>query len=268
MSSVVDQWRQEDVDSFLALDTDLKPPSDNQLLMQGLLFGQGSAEPVGGNSIDWWNQERARLIDEAWNIRDSHPVYKSLKADPSFRAAWTVFERNRKMAFRQPQSSKLTSPATPFVFLHDFVQYASYSTKFPRLSEKSNWGAYAGRRRKAARRAHELIELMDEGISLNDYFENKQLQAGLRKLTKQLLATERKDYGGARWVQRWVLKSLAYNLFMHCELQSPAVVTHFARMVGYSIETKTAQRYFREAERRRRADLAVALRSGQKITKT
>ncbi len=56
-----------------------------------------------------------------------------------------------------------------------------------------------------------------------------------------------------------MLKGLAQMLVSSCALQSPGVITHFARMVGIPCESRTAQRYCNEAGAWWEARMAEAL---------
>jgi hypothetical protein len=247
-------WRWEDFDSFLALDAELQPPTQNALLSDLLRLGE---KVPTSSAMEWWRGEQARLVDAAWAARRSHPIYKSLQADPNFRAAALVFERRRRAA----KGGELSSPSAPFLFLREFVRHVGYSYQFSRGARLSNYGAHADRRRAALRHAQALRDLLDRGVGFRDFFDTENCRTLLKKLCEELPQIKRKDYEGKRRAERWVLKGFASSLLTHCNLSSPAVITHFARMVGLACETKTAQRYCAEAAKRRRELLAAALLS-------
>lgn len=251
-STKLGPWRWEDFESFLALDAEVQPRTQNELL-SGLL-SLGEKAPTSG-AMEWWHKEQARLVDAAWAARRSHPVYKSLQADPNFRAAELVFQRRRKAA----TSGNLVSEGAPFLFLREFVRHVGYAYQFRHGSNLSNYGAHADRRRAALKHAKALRELFDWGVSFRDYFDTENCRRLLKKLCEELPQVKRKDYEGKRRAERWVLKAFASSLVTYCNLSSPAVITHFARMVGLACETKTAQRYCAEATKRHQELLAAAV---------
>ncbi len=245
----VDDWR-----SFIALDVELQPPESERNALASLLRGRGGL--LGGlgqlRLNDAETKARSERIEAAWAVRRAHPVYRTLTQDPNFRQAWKIFERRHKAA----ETGELAADTAPFVFLREYVESAGFAYQRCGRASDAKYGAHAKRRRSAARHALALTQLLDAGIRLSDYSDTVALRGLLRKLTEQMQSTKRKEYGGQRDAERWVLKGLAQSLIIGCDLRSPAVLTHFARMVGVSCEPKTAQRYCSEAAERWRAALA------------
>lgn len=237
-------WLSKDYENFIALDVELKSetPAAGGLMSLSSLVGKSDDEAQKA-------AEFQKKLEGAWAVRRAHPVYKALQADPNFRAAWSAFESSKKRS----ASAGLKSPTAPFVFLREYVKYAGHYYSFgkPRLHSKGySYGPSAKRRRQATKHATELVSLIDQGVRLSDYSKTPTLRSLLKDLLSELAATSRKSYGGARENERWVLNSLAHSLYVYCGLKSPAVVTHFARMVGASCEEKTAQRYCNQQARK------------------
>lgn len=242
----VGPWLSRDYDGFIALDVELK--SETLAAEGGLSLASLLRKPEDGALKAAEFRER---LESAWAVRRAHPVYKELQANPNFRAAWSAFENSVKRS----TSVKLTSPNAPLLFLREFVTYAGHYYRFGKPPPKLPWrrdvhGPSAKRRRQATKHATELVSLLDQGIRLDDYAKNRSLHTLLKELISELAATTRKPYGGRRQHERWILTSLAGSLYMYCGLKSPAVLTHFARMVGASCEEKTAQRYCNEQARK------------------
>jgi hypothetical protein len=217
-------------------------------------------------------QRISEIVEEAWAARRAHPVYRQLRRDPNFVAAWKVFERAQK----NTDIKKLASPTAPFSFLREFVERAGSVYEFSSLvkvasqnknqasQNKNRYGATAERRRRAAKRAVELRGLIAKGVRLEDYMDTRTLDSLLGRLVEELAAASRKKYGGKREFARNELKGLAFSLLARCGLRSPAVVSHFARMVNVPCDEKTAQRYCNEAANKWRLMLARALRDTDK----
>jgi hypothetical protein len=237
-------WSDDDWKDFLALDVELQPPRRNTL--SGLLG-------IGGLEQYREHQQRTELVAAAWKARHSHQVYKALVDDLNFRQAWNVFERRRKVA----GEGKLAAHNAPFVFLHEMVEHAGYAYQLRKGPDVSR-GGHAKRRRAATRHADALTALLSSGIRMKDYIDTDRLRTLLKRLSDEMRTTRRKDYGGKRYMARWLLKGLAYALVMKFDLRSPAIVCHFARMVDLACETKTAQRYCAEAEKEWRRRLIAA----------
>lgn len=247
----VGPWRREDYESFLALDCELKPPPAKPT-MTGLLgnvldYQNFLARPLATREqqLDDANKERQRLIDDAWEVRRAHPVYQWLSKDANFKAAWRVFENRRKEA----SDGKLAKPTVVFEFLQQFVTFAgsAYITSSRPVTSKS--GGHTNDRRSAIKHADALGTLLSNGVELDDYSETQRLGKLLKKLSTELRKTKRKKYGGARAVERSILKSFAMIMTVCCGLKSPAILTHFANMVGLSCDEKKAQRYCDEAQK-------------------
>ncbi len=250
-------WSTEDWNSFLALDVELKPPKKEPQslasLLGGGLLGLGGPSRVEPSTDDLVAREA--VIESAWIVRRAHPVYRSLSKEPNFRQAWKIFERHRKAA----KHGKLAADTAPFVFLHELVQFAGFAHRIRDSGRRRSYGAHAKQRRSAVIHSKALMELIEEGIKLHDYGETATLRVLLQKLSSQLESTKRKAYEGERGEERWVLKGLAQMLVSSCALQSPGVITHFARMVGIPCESRTAQRYCNEAGAWWEARMAEAL---------
>ena len=233
-------WLAEDYDSFLALDTDLRPPPPSHVSLSGLMaggldqggvglggFGLGGGPAVFTRLSDLvapipadehqWTLRRLELIEQAWLVRQRHPIYKWLKKKREYLAAWSVWER----AIKQRRSPTITSPTASFVFIREFVQYAGFAYMLRQEPKRKALGAHANRRRKAAKYARDLDALLNEGIRLNSYTDTSTLRSLLGRLISELSAISRKEYGGAREHERWLLKSFALSLITGCGLKSP-----------------------------------------------
>lgn len=245
-------WSRDDVQHFLTLDVELRPGSKVAAPPNVILGLVGT--PLDEAGRVWWDREQTRLVDEAWAARLSHPVYKILAADLNFRAAVRIFEQRRKVA----KDGRLTQPTTPFQFLRIVVEYAENAYRW-RDQTDSGYGARSKRRSSAIKHAKALCDLVQLGVSLDNYEDTRRLYGLLQKLQDELPKVKRKGYGGARDATRWILKNFARSLAVYCGLQSPGIVTHFARMVDLRCETKTAQRYCAEAKRYYQELMAEAL---------
>ena len=239
-------WSSDEWKEFVALDTDLRA-TRSELNSLSALYGLGEL------AQERLHQQRADLIAAAWKARHSHPVYKTLAAEPNFRQAWKVFEARRKTDAR----GNLAADNAPFIFLREIVECAGFTYQFRDAPDVTR-GGHAKRRRAAVKHVDALTALLASGIHLKDYVDNDGLRALLKKFGDELRSTRRKDYGGKRYISRWVLKGLASMLVIRLDLRSPAIICHFARMVGIACETKTAQRYCSEAAKTWRDRLAVA----------
>ncbi len=258
--SQLPKWSREDVQSFLALDVECTPTPRTNLLSRGLLGGFGVDGGTAGSAFAQGEEERLKdekraLIEKAWAARRAHPVYRSLRKNREFLAAWDLFERRRKGAKEGP----LTSDTCSLVFLREFAQFAWFARTWPKPEGKKRSGANARRRHSAMSHASKLVELIGLGVRIDDYAANQTLLKLLNQLNDQLRSTRRKEYGGERENERWALRSLAFNLVMYFRLKSPAILTHYARMVGYQCEEKTARRYLLEAESRWSGLVAASL---------
>jgi hypothetical protein len=249
---IIGPWRSDDWQSFLSLDVELPPPRPPNTLA-GLL---GTRAPFGGLELAWRAEQREAQLAAAWAARCAHPVYKALQQDLHFRQAWKVFDG----AHRRAKEGKLASDTTPFQFLHEYVWFAGHAFQIPRSTATTKYGPSIERRRSAVKHAAALSELLGAGVALKSYSDTEALEALLKQLRAELTAMKRKRYGGARSFERSILKGFAHALIVHCELKSPAVVTHFARMVSVACEPKTAQRYCNEAAKQWAETMADALR--------
>lgn len=254
----VGPWRAEDYHSFIMLST--RAPEISSLQTRPTTLS-GLLSLAGNFTDESRSRAEAEIVSEAWEVRLAHPIYRSLKRNPSFTAAWTVFDKARKNA----KSEKLKSAFAPFEFLRVIVEQAGEMYQFRSLGRvnvpnKRRYGATAERRRRAAKRAGQLKELMANGIRLESYEDNRTLNTLLDRLVLQLASTPRKQYGGKREYERKILIDLAFSLIVSCDLRSPAVVGHFARLVNAPCDEKTAQRYTNQAAKKWRLLLARVLR--------
>src|SRR5690349_3779951 len=90
-SEKIGPWRRQDCESFLALDCELKPPPPppRETMLTGLF---GSAFSYPNYLAPPPPADQQPLIDEAWRVRNEHPVYQWLKKNENFKAAWKAFE--------------------------------------------------------------------------------------------------------------------------------------------------------------------------------
>jgi hypothetical protein len=165
--------------------------------------------------------------------------------DPNFKAAWKVFEKRRKEA----SDGKLANPTVVFEFLHQIVTFAgsAYLARSRPVSSKT--GGHTRDRKAAIKHAEALEALLGNGVGLDDYPETERLRKLLINLSADLRKTKRKKYGGAREVERSILKSFAMIMVVCCGLKSPAILTDFANMVDLKCDGKKAQRYCDEGAR-------------------
>jgi len=248
-------WSSDDWQEFIALDVSLLAPESERNKLSGLLG-------LGGLNHFREHERRVERLAVAWRVREAHPVYKAITIDPNFRAAWKVFEQRRKMA----SGSKLAADNGALLFLKEFVEHAGFAYQL-RDGPDVTRGADAKGRRAAAKHADALTALLSSGVRMKDYVDTHRLRELLAKLGDEMRSTRRKDYGGKRYMTRWVLKAFALSLMIHFELRSPSILCHFARMVGVACETKTAQRYCNEAAKDwRRRQIAAELGAQQSGT--
>lgn len=255
MTEKIGPWRAEDYQSFLRLDVVEQvqlpyPPPNTWGGLLGLL------------GVESWPTKRAGLVDQGWETRKAHPVYRQLLTDQSFLAAWRAFQSSAK----RKKSLKAQYLNSPFLFLREFVRHAGFMYQFGHVRATSKYGPTKKRRDRAEKLSGELLGLLDQGVRLRDYMQDQTFRALLTTFVGELSATPRKEYGGVRSSERWVLKSLASSLLMYCDCRSAAVLTHFADMVNAPCDAKTAQRYFKEAAIKHRTLLATALsNTGNKV---
>lgn len=247
----VGPWRRVDYDSFRALDCELKLPPQKPT-MTGLLGSVWDYQNLLALPSTTTQQRLAdaaeaqqRLIDEAWAVRRAHPVYQLLTRDPNFKAAWTVFERRRKEA----SDGRLANPTVVFEFLQQVVTFAGSAYLASSHPSRSKSGGHTKDRKAAIKHADALGALLGNGLGLDDYSDTQRLSQLLKRLSSELHQTKRKKYGGTRAVERSILKSFALIMIVSCGLKSPAIVTHFANMVGLRCDEKKAQRYCNEGAR-------------------
>lgn len=244
-------WAGEDYQSFVNLGERIAELQGNALAAG---YGLGRLHPA-------ITARDFETVEEAWQARRAHPVYKWLQSNEHFRAAWATFKKLK----RQARNSKLVGPVSDLVFLRIVVESARFCFLIKDHPD-FRFEATAPKRRSAIHHAEKLLELLDNGVQLSGVGEQTRLRGLLRQLCKSLRARSRKEYEGPRIAGTRALELLAYRLVLELDLRSPSIVEDIALMVGLPRDRTTCGRYVRAAAAKWRSDMANALRDQHKST--
>jgi hypothetical protein len=193
----------------------------------------------------------AKAIEQAWSIRQNHPVWKALNTHASFRNAWKLFERQRK---KETASAELSSALAPLRFLREFARAAFDARELVEARRLGKLVLHRPTQRayrdldSSMRHARRLLDLLTV-VPTSDTTIRLRAELALRELVQDLERRPRKRSGGKRALERTILKGLALSLVSTCGLSSPRVITHFASMFGFDCDDSTAKSYCVEAKR-------------------
>lgn len=258
---MVGPWRRKDYESFIALDTELNPRLSEaavRALSLGIKFDPRQA-PV---EID------QGTVDQAWDIRRKHPIYRWLNSQKNFQDLWRLFEKLRAKAIPK---SDLANPTAPFKFLSRIVESAFWLFVMKdiqrREPDSKNYGATKERRKIAKKYINGLLDLSEHGVSIEGGVERQQFEKLLRKFRDELERLKRKPRGGPRCFEKNILEGLAFGIYFDFRLSAPTIVELFAAMANVECDIRTATRYFNAAKKKYRTMLAKELAKvpGQKI---
>jgi hypothetical protein len=246
LSEMVGPWRRTEYDSFVRLDTELKPAKPVYQTLSGLMSPLSVAAAAASASAEVARQDEADRVDKAWSVRRMHPIYLWLKSRPEFDTLWRLFEKMRAQA---KTDATIQAANAPFVLLRIIVEYVGVIFDVRQVERRGviPYGPSTSRRRAAIGHVDALVKLSNEGVNLRG-IEGAQLRNLLNRFGEQLRNVKRKPRGGKGSSIRRVLELTAFELVASLRLSSPSILANVAALADHVCDEKTAQRYFRHAE--------------------